>query len=78
VVSSTTTTSSVIPTQSGIAGDCNKIVVAESGDYCFLFAQDNNITTAELYAWNPILGPNGENCSTEFQLNEGYCVSVLS
>lgn len=74
----TTTTTSAIPTQSGIAANCNKIVVAKSGDYCYLFAQDNNITPQQLYTWNPVLGPNGENCSLEFQAGEGYCVSVSS
>ncbi|KAH8680676.1 hypothetical protein BX600DRAFT_444897 [Xylariales sp. PMI_506] len=67
-----------IPTQAGIAANCNKIVAAQSGDYCYIFAQNNGITTAQLYAWNPVLGANGENCSTEFQLGEGYCVSVSS
>ncbi|KAI1109681.1 hypothetical protein F5Y14DRAFT_444510 [Nemania sp. NC0429] len=75
---SSTTTTSAIPTQSGIAANCNKIVVAESGDYCYLFAQNNNITPQQLYTWNPVLGPNGENCSLQFQAGEGYCVSVSS
>lgn len=34
------------------------------------------ITTAELYEWNTVLGPNGENCNTQFQAGYGYCVSV--
>ncbi|KFY96630.1 hypothetical protein V500_02364 [Pseudogymnoascus sp. VKM F-4518 (FW-2643)] len=75
---SATSTTSAIPTQSGIASNCNKIVVAQTGDYCYIFAQDNNITTAQLYEWNPILGANGENCSLDFQLSIGYCVSVSS
>ncbi|KAH7360209.1 hypothetical protein BKA65DRAFT_576795 [Rhexocercosporidium sp. MPI-PUGE-AT-0058] len=75
---SATPTTSTVPTQSGIATNCNKIVVAQSGDYCYIFAQNNNITTAQLYQWNPILGANGENCSLQFQLGEGYCVSVSS
>ncbi|KAJ8124182.1 hypothetical protein ONZ43_g37 [Nemania bipapillata] len=69
----TTTTSPPIPTQTGLAANCNKIVVAQSGDFCFMFAQENNISTAQLYAWNPVLGPNGENCSTQFQAGYGYC-----
>ncbi|KAI0467969.1 hypothetical protein F4859DRAFT_517504 [Xylaria cf. heliscus] len=74
----TTTTAPPVPTQTGLAANCNKIVVAQSGDYCYMFAQENNITTDQLYAWNPILGSNGENCSTQFQAGYGYCVSVSS
>ena len=42
-IKTTTTTSSVVPTQSGIAAKCNKIVVAKSGDYCYMFAQENSM-----------------------------------
>lgn len=69
------TSSLPYPTQSGIISSCNKYAEAKSGDYCFKFAQDNNISTDDLYKWNPILGPNGANCSTLFQANYDYCVS---
>lgn len=36
------------------------------------------ITTTQLYTWNPILGSNGADCSTEFQAGVGYCVAVSS
>ncbi|GAB7348916.1 hypothetical protein MBLNU459_g7604t2 [Dothideomycetes sp. NU459] len=75
---STTATSSAIPTQSGIAANCDKIVEAKSGDYCTEFAQNNDITTTQLYTWNPILGSSGQNCSTELQAGYGYCVAVSS
>lgn len=76
--STATTTSLAFPTQSGIISTCNKFKDAESGDYCSNFASDNGITTAQLYAWNTILGPNGENCNTQFQAGVDYCVGVSS
>jgi len=76
----TTATSVTAPgsTQSGIAGNCNKYAVAKAGDDCYDFATGLGITPAQLYAWNPVLGANGENCSTEFQAGEYYCVGVSS
>ncbi|KAK4555183.1 hypothetical protein LTR86_007479 [Recurvomyces mirabilis] len=68
------TTSLPYPTQSGITPSCNKYAEAVSGDYCYVFAQEHNITTDELYAWNQILGPNGANCSSQFQAGVDYCV----
>ena len=38
---SSTSTSPAIPTQSGLASNCNKIIVAQKGDTCFSFAQSN-------------------------------------
>jgi len=70
------TTSLHYPTQSGITATCNKYAEAVAGDYCYIFAQNHNITTDQLYAWNAILRPNGANCSTEFQAGTDYCVSV--
>ncbi|KAL8831398.1 MAG: hypothetical protein Q9170_005312 [Blastenia crenularia] len=72
----TSTTKLPYPTQSGIAPQCNKYAEAQSGDYCYKFAQDNNITTDQLYSWNNILGPNGADCSTQFQAGYDYCVGV--
>ena len=75
--SSVSTSSLPYPTQSGITSACSKYVEAKAGDYCFIFAQNNNITTNELYNWNTILGANGANCSTEFQAGYDYCVSTI-
>ena len=77
IESSSSTSSLPYPTQSGIAPACSKYIEAKNGDYCFIFAQNNNITTDELYSWNTILGPNGANCSTEFQAGYDYCVSTV-
>ena len=73
-----TSSSSALPTQSGISRGCDDIVVAKKGEYCFEFAQANKITTAQLYAWNTVLGPNGQNCSSSFLAGYGYCVGVAS
>ena len=73
-----TTTNLPSPTQTGIIASCNKYAEAKSGDYCYQFAQDNNITTDDLYAWNTLLGPNGADCSTKFQAGYEYCVSHTS
>jgi LysM repeat protein len=72
---SSATTSLAYPTQSGLASNCNKFQNAVAGDYCSKFASDNGITTAQLYAWNPVLGANGENCNTKLQAKVDYCVS---
>ncbi|KAI0856210.1 hypothetical protein F4860DRAFT_493672 [Xylaria cubensis] len=64
------------PTQSGIVSNCNKYAAAIKGDGCGDFASRNQITNAELYAWNPVLGANGENCGTLLWADEYYCVGV--
>ena len=64
------------PTQTGITSKCTKYVEAQSGDFCFKFAQDNNITTDQLYAWNTVLGAGGSNCDTQFFLGYYYCVAA--
>ncbi|KAJ9138372.1 Carbohydrate-binding module family 50 protein [Pleurostoma richardsiae] len=77
----TPTTTSVVapgPTQSGIISTCNKFAESISGLGCYDFAVAEGITTAQLYAWNPVLGANGENCGTEMWADEYYCVGVSS
>ena len=64
------------PTQSGISSHCNKYAQAKSGDYCVKFAQENNVTTGELYAWNPVLGSGGNACDKQFWTNYYYCVDI--
>ncbi|KAL8699133.1 MAG: hypothetical protein Q9201_006182 [Fulgogasparrea decipioides] len=66
------------PTQAGIASNCNKYKIAQSGDYCSKFAQDNSVSTDDLYAWNPVLGSGGSNCNTQFFLGYYYCIGVSS
>lgn len=64
------------PTQSGIVANCNKYYLAKSGDGCYSFAQENAITTNQLYAWNTQLGASGQNCGTQFWAGYYYCVGV--
>lgn len=66
------------PTQAGIAPNCNKYKIAQSGDWCSKFAQDNSVSTDNLYAWNPVLGNGGSNCDTQFFLGYYYCIGVGS
>ncbi|OBT81991.1 hypothetical protein VE02_09310 [Pseudogymnoascus sp. 03VT05] len=64
------------PVQAGIIDTCNNWAAAPSGSYCSLFAANNDITEAELYAWNTALGANGANCGSSFWANEYYCIGV--
>ncbi|KAF2147914.1 glycoside hydrolase family 18 protein, partial [Myriangium duriaei CBS 260.36] len=50
--------------------------MAAAGDGCYSFAAKEGISTAQLYAWNPVLGANGENCLTSFWANEYYCTGA--
>lgn len=66
------------PTQSGIISTCSKYLMANPGGSCPVFANRAGITTAQLYAWNSVLGNNGQNCQTSFWGNTYYCVGVRS
>ena len=63
-------------TQSGIAPNCNNYAEARSGDNCYDFALAHYVTPAQLYAWNSVLGPNGTNCDSQFQVAECYCIGL--
>lgn len=66
------------PTQSGISPSCNKYLMANPGGSCTAFASRAGITVTQSYAWNTVLGPSGENCTTQFWGNEYYCVGLLA
>lgn len=66
------------PTQSGIISTCNKYLMANEGGTCPVFANRAGISTAQLYAWNSVLGNNGQNCQGSFWGNTYYCVGVRS
>lgn len=55
---------------------CNNFALAKAGDTCFDFAGAHGISTGQLYAWNPVLGLDGANCSTNFWASEYYCIGV--
>ncbi|KAK0647930.1 LysM domain-containing protein [Lasiodiplodia hormozganensis] len=78
---STTTTAAVVPSptqENSIVSNCNKYAQAAEGDYCSLFAEENGITAAELYAWNAVLGEDGSGCDTQFWLGYWYCIGVAA
>ncbi|KAI0437932.1 hypothetical protein F4803DRAFT_536864 [Xylaria telfairii] len=64
------------PTQDGLVSDCNNYAIAKTGDTCFDFAKAHGLTTGQLYAWNPVLGLEGANCSTNFWASEYYCIGI--
>lgn len=64
------------PTQPGIADNCDSYAKAQDGEYCSEFATTHNITTANLYAWNTVLGTDGKNCGSEFFKGYYYCIGV--
>lgn len=66
------------PVQSGIDAQCTLYAEAKSGDSCSAFSAGNNITPAQLYQWNPVLGPDGSQCNTQFQANVYYCIGAPS
>jgi hypothetical protein len=67
------------PTQANsIPSNCNKYAMAPAGSWCAKFAEDEGISLANLYAWNAVLGPNGENCGGSFWANTYYCTGVSS
>ena len=64
------------PTQDGLVSGCNNYALVPAGDGCVDFAKSVGITLAQLYAWNPVLGLNGANCTTKLWANEYYCIGV--
>ncbi|KAL5363688.1 hypothetical protein BJX96DRAFT_187179 [Aspergillus floccosus] len=55
------TTTSAIPTQTGIASNCNKYYTVMPGDSCTNIESLYSITFPELYKWNPAIGSNCES-----------------
>ncbi|KAH9907829.1 WSC domain-containing protein [Xylariomycetidae sp. FL2044] len=67
------------PTQTGIVPNCHWWMRAfDSGDYCDWFAGRGNMIPKVFYAYNPLLGKNGENCSNMFWAGYWYCVGTTS
>ena len=66
------------PTQLGISPSCNKYSLAPRGDTCtaLSIANDNRISKELLYAWNDVLGNNGQNCVANYWAGYWYCVGV--
>lgn len=65
------------PIQSGVISNCNQYLKTNPGGAkCSVFAERAGVSLAQLYAWNSILGPNGENCASKFVGDTYYCVGV--
>ncbi|KAF9874723.1 LysM domain-containing protein [Colletotrichum karsti] len=73
-----TTTAPAKPTatQAGIPANCSKFVQALAGASCWQLANDNGIDMSVLFALNPVLGPQGENCGTQIWPNYFYCIAT--
>lgn len=70
-------TAAPAPTQLGIVSNCNQYSQAASGDSCTSFASTNTIPVTDLYAWNSVLGPGGENCNTMLFAGYYYCIGTI-
>ncbi|KAI1880137.1 hypothetical protein JX265_001758 [Neoarthrinium moseri] len=64
------------PTQDGLVANCNNFASAVVGDACYAFATSHGIQPSQLYAWNPVLGANGEECTTALWASEYYCIGT--
>lgn len=66
------------PTQLGISPSCNKYSLAPQGDTCatLSIANDNRISKELFYAWNEVLGTNGQSCIANYWAKYWYCVGV--
>ena len=83
VITTTTTTttappSTPSPVQASINPQCTTYTQAPPGTSCTAFATIKNITPSQLHAWNPILGADGADCSTEMLVGSYYCVGAPS
>lgn len=56
--------------------NCNAYAQAQDGDWCAAFAERNEISLVDLYAWNSVLGTDGVNCGSSFWATYWYCIGV--
>ncbi|KAJ5788836.1 uncharacterized protein N7518_005847 [Penicillium psychrosexuale] len=66
----TASSSAGTPTQTGIASNCNEYYTVVSGDSCAAVEGAFEITFAQLYEWNPVIG---SDCQ---YLDVGYAICV--
>ncbi|KAL4766809.1 hypothetical protein BDW60DRAFT_212576 [Aspergillus nidulans var. acristatus] len=66
----TASSSAGAPTQTGIASNCNEYYTVVSGDSCAAVEGAFEITFAQLYEWNPVIG---SDCQ---YLDVGYAICV--
>lgn len=74
----TSTVVAALPTQTqqGFPTNCKMWMATKSGDTCWSIGNDNGIALEVLYALNPVLGANGENCGTQVWPEYSYCLAV--
>lgn len=79
---STSSTSSLpisTPNQPNNAiSNCNRFAASQSGDWCGKFAERNGILLTQLYAWNAVLGADGNGCTSNFWAGYYYCVGITA
>ncbi|KAH0365393.1 carbohydrate-binding module family 50 protein, partial [Aureobasidium melanogenum] len=73
--SSCATVAAPASTQTGIVSGCTKWYTAKSGDYCYVIASANGISTDTFMAWNPAV--NAPSCNN-IQVGYAYCVATCS
>ncbi|EUC34225.1 carbohydrate-binding module family 50 protein [Bipolaris victoriae FI3] len=75
----TSTTESVpkpTNTQAGQPASCNKWHTTGDGASCWAIITDSGVAASDFYAWNPVLGSQGENCGTQIWPGYSYCIGV--
>ncbi|KAI1108517.1 carbohydrate-binding module family 50 protein [Nemania sp. NC0429] len=74
----TTTTGNGIstptPVQTGIASNCNKFYLVQSGDTCDVIAAAKGVSVSNIYAWNPAVGVG--TC-TNLIAGDYICIGVI-
>ncbi|KAH0380346.1 carbohydrate-binding module family 50 protein, partial [Aureobasidium melanogenum] len=73
--SSCATVAAPASTQTGIVSGCTKWYTAKSGDYCYVIASANGISTDTFMSWNPAV--NAPSCNN-IQVGYAYCVATCS
>ncbi|KAH0022598.1 carbohydrate-binding module family 50 protein, partial [Aureobasidium melanogenum] len=73
--SSCATVAAPASTQTGIVSGCTKWYTAKSGDYCYVIAAANGISTDTFMSWNPAV--NAPSCNN-IQVGYAYCVATCS
>ncbi|GAM42975.1 hypothetical protein TCE0_044r17416 [Talaromyces pinophilus] len=61
------------PYQSGMASNCNKFYLVQSGDQCGVIASNEGISLSQFYAWNPAVG----SACQSLYLGDYVCVDVI-
>ncbi|RAH72482.1 uncharacterized protein BO66DRAFT_436149 [Aspergillus aculeatinus CBS 121060] len=61
---------------SGIPGNCDLYAKALGGELCTGFAGRNHIQPSQLYAWNAVLGNNGERCGAAMMEGVYFCTGI--